>query len=57
MKQLSVYAVDGDEDSDLFYMGQAFYRPVEREYVWEFDYVITKEIPALVEVRYSCGWL
>ena len=55
VKQFSFYAVAGDEDSELSYIGQAFYRPVEEVYAWQFDYAITKDTPSLVEVRCSCG--
>ena len=57
VRQFSFYAIVGDEASELFYMGQAFYRPGEGVYVWKVDYVITKYIPTLVEVRCSDGWL
>ena len=57
IKQFSFYAVVGDEASELFYNGQAFYQPVEGVYVWKVDYVITKDISSLIEVCGSYAWL
>ena len=57
VKQFSFYGIVGGEDSELSYIGQAFYRPVEEVYAWKFDYVITKDTPSLVKVRCSHGWL
>ena len=56
VKQFSFNAVVSDENSELSYTGQAFYQPVEGVYVWQFAYVITKDIPSLVKVC-SYGWL
>ena len=52
VKQFSFYAVvcDDLEASKLFYIGQAFYQPVEGIYTWQVDYVITRYIQTLVEV-------
>ena len=57
VKQFSFYAVVGDEATELLYHGQAFYQPVEGVYVYKVDYVITKDISSLIEVRCSYGWL
>ena len=51
VKEFSFYAVVGDESSESFYHGQAFYRPVEGMFVWKVDFVITKDMPSLIEVR------
>ena len=57
VKEFSFYAVVGDEASELFYIGQAFYRSVEGMFVWKVDYVITKDMPSLIEVRCCHIWL
>ena len=52
VKQFSFNAVVTDDpEASNIYIGQAFYRPVEGIYAWQFEYLITRNIPSLEEVR------
>ena len=52
IKQFSIYGVATDDpEASNVYIGQAFYQPMQGIYGWQFDYLITRDIPSLQEVR------
>ena len=56
VKQFSIYAIATDDpEASKVYIGQAFYRPMQGIYGWQFDFLITQDIPSLQEVRCHHG--
>ena len=56
IKQFSMYAVATDDpEASNVYIGQAFYQPMQGIYGWQFDYLITRDIPSLQKVRCHHG--
>ena len=60
VKQFSFYAITyrgGRRNSRASYLSQVFYQPFQGKYVWQMDFVVTRYIPSLVEVRFLYSWL
>ena len=52
VKQFSFYAIThfGRKRPPTSYIGRVFYQPFQGMYVWQMDYLVTRDIPSLLEV-------